>query len=44
MVRFWLIAGMFVVLGLWVFYRGGSGSEAPIAGWRPWLGNVADVT
>ncbi len=22
-VRFWLIAGMFVALGLWVFYRGG---------------------
>jgi phospho-N-acetylmuramoyl-pentapeptide-transferase len=22
-VRFWLIAGMFAVLGLWVFYRGG---------------------
>ena len=22
-VRFWLIAGMFVGLGLWIFYRGG---------------------
>jgi phospho-N-acetylmuramoyl-pentapeptide-transferase len=24
MVRFWLLAGMFVLLGLWVFYRGGA--------------------
>jgi len=23
-VRFWLIAGMFVALGLWIFYRGGA--------------------
>ena len=23
-VRFWLLAGMFVLLGLWVFYRGGA--------------------
>jgi phospho-N-acetylmuramoyl-pentapeptide-transferase len=25
-VRFWLIAGLFVALGLWVFYRGGAGA------------------
>jgi phospho-N-acetylmuramoyl-pentapeptide-transferase len=25
-VRFWLIAGMFVALALWVFYRGGGAS------------------
>jgi phospho-N-acetylmuramoyl-pentapeptide-transferase len=23
-VRFWMIAGVFVVLGLWIFYRGGA--------------------
>ena len=31
-VRFWLIAGMFVALGLWVFYRGGAGALS--AAWR----------
>jgi phospho-N-acetylmuramoyl-pentapeptide-transferase len=25
-VRFWLLAGMFVLLGLWVFYRGAAAS------------------
>jgi phospho-N-acetylmuramoyl-pentapeptide-transferase len=31
-VRFWLIAGLFVALGLWVFYRGGAGAFS--AAWR----------
>jgi phospho-N-acetylmuramoyl-pentapeptide-transferase len=33
-VRFWMIAGVFVVLGLWIFYRGGAadllGGVAPV--------------
>jgi len=34
-VRFWLIAGVFVALGLWIFYRGGAAGL---------LGGVAHVT